>query len=296
MPEGDFQFIPHQDILRYEEIAAVVEALVPLGISKLRLTGGEPLVRPGLVDLVELLRSIKGIEEISLTTNGVLLAAQAEQLKAAGLDRVNVSLDSLDPVTYEKITLKDSFKDTWLGIMRALETGLMPVKINSLIFRGINDSEILDLARLTLRYELSVRFIEFFRTNSDISGLSSRSVQNPEIKARIEAEYGPLGPARHDKGNGPARNFQLDGALGSIGFINAETEPYCASCNRLRLSSDGKVYPCLFSQYNLDVRQLLRGDQTDALSSELERLINEKHNYKRDFSSQTEFAMCSIGG
>ena len=272
MPAEGVQLRKHEEILRYEEIARVVRAAVELGIRFVRLTGGEPLVRRGVVDLVRMLRAIPDLEELTMTTNGTLLAAQAQPLAEAGLDRVNISLDSLRPERFRHITRLGSLEDVLAGIEAAEEAGLVPIKLNTVVMRGLNDDEVADLARLTLEHPWHVRFIELMPLGPSISWAEDRYVPSSEVRGRIEAELGELAPAESPQGNGPARSFRLEGALGTVGFISPWSEHFCAKCNRMRLTADGRLRPCLLSDLEVDLRGPLRNGVGEA---ELRGLIRQ---------------------
>ena len=259
----------HGDVLRYEEIDLVARAAAELGITKLRLTGGEPLVRAGLTDLVAMLARIKGIDDISMTTNGVLLERYAVGLKKAGLHRVNISLDSLRPEKFHKITRMGKLDDVLSGIEAAKEAGLNPVKINMVVIRGTNDDEISHFALLTLSDAWHVRFIEFMPFIEN--GKKNRFlVPVSEIMERIEA-LGKLEPSLPN-GVGPAKYYRFPGAKGTIGFISPVTECFCQACNRMRLTADGKLRPCLFSDDEIDLRGPLRQGAT---VGDIKRLIRQ---------------------
>jgi cyclic pyranopterin phosphate synthase len=256
MPESGIRLLSHQDILSYEEIAIVVRAAAELGIQKVRLTGGEPLVRLGLPDLVRMLGGIGGIDEISLTTNGTLLGRYAAVLKEAGLTRVNVSLDTLRPERFATISRAGHNLDEVLGgIEAARAAGLSPVKINVVVMAGVNDDEVLDFARKTVSDGWHVRFIEFMPTAGVDKNI--RFVPVADIRRRLAA-LGRLEPFSVGVGNGPARYFQLPGSRGSLGFIGPVSEHFCFQCNRLRLTADGKLRPCLLSREEIDLREPLR--------------------------------------
>ena len=256
MPDGGVQMLSHADVLTYEEIIAVINAATELGVNKVRLTGGEPLVRLGLAELVRQIAAIKAINDISLTTNGILLERYARELKEAGLHRVNVSLDSLKPERFRQITRCGDLDATLRGIEAAHAAGLHPVKINNVVMAGINDDELVDFARKTIEDGWNVRFIEYMpvATNPDAN---SQFVSVADMRKRIEA-LGELSPFRVDVGSGPAKYFKLPGANGSIGFITPVTEHFCYQCNRLRLTADGKLMPCLLRDTEIDIREPLR--------------------------------------
>ncbi|MCL5025207.1 MAG: GTP 3',8-cyclase MoaA, partial [Chloroflexi bacterium] len=244
MPAAGINLLGHQDILTYEEIARVVRAAAELGVHKVRITGGEPLVRLGLADLVAMLAAIPGIDDLGLTTNGALLERYALPLKEAGLRRVNVSLDTLRRDRFAEIARVDLLPAVLAGIERAQAVGLVPVKLNTVIVRGLNDDEVVDMARSTLEKEWHLRFIELMPLCEAGSLAGGSYVSNTEVRAQIDAALGPLkagrpggqsGQADHD---GPARYYRLPGARGTIGFISPVSERFCDGCNRLRLTAD----------------------------------------------------------
>jgi cyclic pyranopterin phosphate synthase len=275
MPEAGVALMSHYDILTYEEIFTVAKVAASLGINKVRLTGGEPLVRAGLVDLVKMLAGIEAIDDLSLTTNGILLASNAAGLKAAGLRRVNVSLDTLRPERFRQITRCGELADTLAGIKAARAAGLDPVKINMVVMAGVNDDEINDFARKTVSDGWHVRFIEYMPVNGE-EPVVARLFPVSEMKKRI-ASLGALAPWKLDVGNGPAKYFRLPGATGTIGFITPVTEHFCYQCNRLRLTADGKLRPCLLSEEEIDLREpLRRGATYEELKTLIEKAIADK--------------------
>jgi len=267
MPLEGIPLMAHADILSYEEIRDAVDAAAGLGINKVRLTGGEPLVRSDLSKLVQMLATIKGIDDISLTTNGTLLAGCAAALKSAGLDRVNISLDSLRPDRFRSITRLGNLTDTLAGIEAAKEAGLQPVKINTVVMAGINDDEITDFARKTIYEGWHVRFIEYMPVNGNNSA-ASLFLPASEIRRRLET-LGELSPCRSSSGNGPARYFRLSGGEGTIGFITPVSEHFCSRCNRIRLSADGGLRPCLLDDEEIDLKRVLRSGKGAAQIKEL---------------------------
>ena len=262
MPPQGIPWIPMGEILTYEEIVRVVETAAQMGIHQVRLTGGEPLVRKGLPDLVRGLAGIPGIEEISLTSNGILLDKLAQPLSAAGLKRVNISLDTLQADKYRRITRGGEIARVWQGIAAAEEAGLMPLKINTVVVNGVNDDEILSLARLSYDHPWHIRFIELMPMTDPtvwdalFPPQRDRYIPVQEIVRRLESLG--LAPAESPQGNGPAKTFKIPGARGTVGFIAPLGEHFCASCNRLRLTADGKLRPCLFSDLEVDVKAPLR--------------------------------------
>jgi len=262
MPPEGVPWRPHEEILRYEEIVQVVRLAAELGIRKVRLTGGEPLVRPGLAGLIASLAGIPGIEDLSLTTNGTLLEARAAELAASGLHRVNVSLDSLNPERFARLTRGGDLDAVLRGIEAARRAGLNPVKLNTVVIRRWNDDEVALFARKTREEGWHVRFIEFMpigrRPDEGREAWQEELVTVEEMRRRIEEEVGPLLPYAGPGGAGPARYYRLEGAEGTIGFISPVSEHFCARCNRLRLSADGRLRPCLLSDAEVDLRTILR--------------------------------------
>lgn len=258
MPLAGLEWLPKSDILSYEEIAAVVEQLAPLGLRRLRITGGEPTIRPEVHRLISLLRTVPEIEDISLSTNGVRLSELANQLRAAGLDRVNLSIDSLRPDRIRAISRRNLEFDPVAAAMAAEEAGLAPIKINVVVMRGINDDEVCDLARLTLEHPWHVRFIELMPVGELRDLTWDHVVPSDEVLRRLES-IAVLedvdGPAR---GNGPARYFRFPNAAGTVGLITPMTHTYCGSCNRVRLTADGRLRTCLFGDGATDLRTPLR--------------------------------------
>jgi len=299
MPAQGIDLIPHDHILRFEEIIRLVRVFAESGISKVRLTGGEPLVRKGLVDLIRSLSHIAGIHDLSLTTNGVLLEPFAEPLFSAGLKRVNISLDSLRPERFRYITRRDCFDQVWTGIEKSLRIGFHPVKINVVAMRGFNDDEILPLARLTLDHPLHVRFIEYMPAGNGQPWRLDDVLTISQIKDVIEA-LGPLSVDDTQDRSGPAAVYRLEGAKGRIGFISPVSCHFCESCNRLRLTSDGKLRPCLFSDEEIDLRQPLRNGCDDARLRDLLELALQKkprgHMVNTHLFKKCQRNMSSIGG
>ena len=262
MPEEGIPLIPHEEILSYEEILRIVRVFAAEGISKVRLTGGEPLVRKGIADFVFRLSRIEEIKDLSLTTNGILLKEFARDLKKAGLKRINISLDSLRKERFCQITRKDDYDRVWAGIEEASRVGLSPIKINMVAIQGLNDDEIESFATLTLRLPLIIRYIEYMPSGNGEEWTESNLLTIPRIKARLES-IGRLIPIPSDRWDGPAKRFRMEGALGEIGLIGAITSHFCEDCNRLRLTPDGKIRTCLFSDEEIDVKELLRNGGSD---------------------------------
>lgn len=290
MPEEGVKPRSHQDLLRLEEIARVVRVAAGIGIERVRITGGEPLVRKGLPDLVRMIAAIPGVSDLSMTTNGTLLAECARDLAASGLRRVNISLDTLKPDVYSKITRCGDIRGAFAGIAAAEAAGLLPIRLNAVVVRGVNDGEIEDLARLTLEHAWDVRFIEFmpFWGNGGQLG-HAHVVPIEEIRERVRAlgarpaACPAPGPARAGSAPGseaapsaggeagPASYMRLPGAAGRVGFISREGDGFCVQCNRLRLTADGKLLPCLLSGLAVDLRGPLRAGAGDDTIAELIR-------------------------
>jgi len=258
MPPEGVRTVPHKEILRFEEIEAIVRAAALVGVKKVRLTGGEPLVRTGLENLVRRIASIPGIDDITLTTNGILLPPRVKALRDAGIRRVNISLDTLDSDRYREITRYGELSAAWEGIVSALDAGLHPVKLNTVVIRGFNDDEVVDIAQLTLKNPLHIRFIEIMPIGFSNSWVAGRFVPAEEIMSLINTRLGQLLPAKISAGGGPAKYYRLKNARGTIGFITSMSEHFCDSCNRLRLTALGSIRPCLYDSCEIDLRTPLR--------------------------------------
>jgi cyclic pyranopterin phosphate synthase len=258
MPPEGLEWLPKDEILSYEEITSIVDQLAPLGLRRVRITGGEPTIRPQLERLVTMLRAVPGIEDIALSTNGVKLEALAAPLRAAGLNRVNMSADSLRPDRIAAIARRSLPFDPVRAALAAQHAGLDPIKINVVVMRGINDDELEDFARLTFEHPWHVRFIELMPVG-DLRALTwEHVVPSDEVLARI-AHLGSLRPASGPpRGNGPAKYHRFDGAPGTIGLITPMTHTYCESCNRVRLTADGRLRTCLFGDHEVNLREPLR--------------------------------------
>ena len=298
VPEGRIPKLGHTDILSYEEILRLVNIGTQLGIRKVRITGGEPLVRKGAVELLGRLTQIEKLEDVSLTTNGVLLAPNARRIFDAGIRRINISLDSLDPKKYAQITGYDRFEQVWAGIQRALEIGFTPIKINVVAMRGINDDEIMAFGKLTLDHPFHVRFIEYMPIGN--SRASSRDqILTPEIQERI-ATIGELIPVGNGKNDGPARRYRIAGAQGEVGFISALSHHFCSRCNRLRLTADGKLRACLLSDHHESLKQLLRNGGSDEQLAEIFQIAVRhkaaRHQLCPDDATPVKDQMQGIGG
>lgn len=301
VPVAGLTLVPHKEILSYEEIVTVIEAGVRAGIKKVRLTGGEPLVRRGICNLVSRLAQMPGIKELSLTTNGVLLEKMAKPLKQAGLARINVSLDSLDPATFCRITGRDHCLDVQKGIDAALTAGFDPIKVNVVAIAGTNEHEFEAFARLTIDRPLSVRFIEYMPIGNYVKWDPKNSISTDAIQSCLEKQVGRLIPLKDGAPtDGPAQRFAFSGAVGEVGFINAMSGHFCETCNRMRLTADGKLRPCLFSDHEIDVKGVLRGGGTAKDLDQRFSMAIEKKPKSREKSGANgagcSRAMSAIGG
>lgn len=296
MPAEGVDKLEHSDILSFEQMHRIVGEAVSLGIAKIRITGGEPLVRKGLVDFLDRLSHIAGLKELVLTTNGLLLRKFSVDLRRAGVKRLNVSLDSLKPDTFSTLTRGGSLEEALDGITAAEEAGFPPVKINTVVIRGMNDGEILDFAALTLQTPRQIRFIEYMPTNT-APNWKSAFVPGTEILERIRKVY-PLEPLATEGSAGPAKTFRIPGGLGTIGVITPISNSFCSSCNRIRITASGAVKACLFGNETVSLRPYL--DRSDAeLRDVLMSVLNSKpgrHHLLEPTQLITPFSMSQIGG
>ena len=301
MPPEGIDLAGAQNILRYEEILRVADIACANGVTSIRLTGGEPLVRKGIVDFIATLSKIPKLNDLSLTTNGVLLKEYATALKAAGLKRVNVSLDTMSRERFKKIARADNLKQVVEGIEEAQKAGLSPVKINMVAIKGFNDDEVADFARLSKSYPYHVRYIEYMPFDTSEGWQRDKCISAKELKEIIERDVEPLEPVSSMTGGaGPAKRFRFKDAPGEIGFISPVSEHFCGSCNRLRLTSDGKLRLCLFSDTEIDLRTPLRdGSSDEAIRDILFRAAfekPEKHFINENFFKKCSRTMSLIGG
>ena len=299
MPAEGVVFRPRTELLTFEEIERFARALVPLGVDKLRLTGGEPLVRADLPELVRMLAAIPGIRDLALTTNGMLLDKQAAALQAAGLRRINISLDTLSEETFEIITRRQGLDLVLAGIAAAQEAGFDEIRLNAIAIRGLTEQEIIPLASFARDRKLELRFIEFMPLDAEHHWSTQQVLTGAEIRRVVEEHWGPLQAAPRDNASQPAVDFRFpDG--GTIGFINPVSEPFCGDCNRLRLTAEGQVRNCLFSTVEWDARRVLRGGGSD---DDLRALVRESvaakaaaHGIGQSDFHQPQRAMYQIGG
>lgn len=296
MPQENISWLPHKEVLCYEEILRIIRASVHLGVSKIRITGGEPLVRRDLVPFIAKVAQVPGIQDLAMTTNGSLLAEYAHDLKRAGLRRVNISLDTLRPDRFMKLANCDALEKVLSGIEIAAQAGLAPIKINVVVMREINTDELAEFARMTLNKEYHIRFIEYMPFQSSLSG-KNLLVSLDEMK-QILADNGLDTLIPQEIGDGPAQNYKIPHAKGIIGFITPVTQHFCSQCNRIRLTADGRIKPCLLSNTEFDVKSLLRTGVSDADLVEFLRqtIWTKPPHHQLDTQPILERGMSKIGG
>jgi cyclic pyranopterin phosphate synthase len=293
MPFAEYEWLEKSEVLSFEEMARLVRVFAGLGARKVRLTGGEPLVRRHLERLVAMLAAIPELDDLSLTTNGSSLAEKAAALKAAGLRRINVSLDTLRPERFRAITQRGEIDDVLRGLAAAKAAGLAPIKLNAVIERGVNDDEVADLADFARRQGFGLRFIEYMDAGNANAWSLERTVTKAEILERLEARF-PLGRASKRQASDPATVWEFADGAGDVGVIASVTEPFCGSCTRARLTADGKLVTCLFSEQGVDLRGPLRQGATD---DDLAEAIRGAWRGRRDrFSEERLEALRSGGG
>jgi cyclic pyranopterin phosphate synthase len=299
MPMHGLTFVPNEELLTAEELEKVVRAAVATGFNKIRLTGGEPTLRQDIVEIVDRLAHIEGVEQLVMTTNGYRLPYIAEDLARAGLKRVNIHVDSLNKESIAKIMRLGSFDKAWAGIEAAERAGLTPIKLNAVITRGYNDEAAVELARLTLVKPWQIRFIELMPFAGPTEIQLEHYVSSDEVKSWIEAELGPLFEVNEAKLDGEARIYRLAGAEGSVGFISPISNPYCDDCNRMRLTSDGRLRMCLLIDGEINFRKTLRNDGShEDLVALFERAVRAKpvgHALKHGVRPEGR-TMSQIGG
>ncbi|MEM9186426.1 MAG: GTP 3',8-cyclase MoaA [Planctomycetota bacterium] len=300
MPAGAVKFLPRDQVLTFEEIERMVRVFAALGVNRLRLTGGEPLVRSELPSLIRKLAAVDGIREVSVTTNGILLADQAAELRKAGLSRLNISLDSLREATFREVARRDGLDRVLTGIAAAQAVGFETVRLNAIAMRGLTESEAPDLARFARERGLELRFIEYMPLDAEGGWRRHDVLSGGAVRELIEAEHGPLRPAPRPDRSQPATDYEFVDGGGRVGFINPVTQPFCGDCNRLRLTAEGQVRNCLFSTAEWDARRLLRSGASD---DELERLIRDSvaakkpgHGIDAPGFLRPQRAMYQIGG
>jgi cyclic pyranopterin phosphate synthase len=300
MPNENVRFLPRKDILSFEEIDRFVHVAARLGVTKLRLTGGEPLVRQELPSLVASLAAIRGIEEVALTTNGILLADLAGPLKRAGLDRINISLDALSEESFRAISRRDGLDRVLAGIFAAQQAGFRKIRLNAVAIRGITEVEVVPLASFARNHGFELRFIEFMPLDAENHWQHDQVFSGAEIRSLIEREICPLVPLPISDPSQPATDYQFADGSGTIGFINPVTQPFCSDCNRLRITAEGKVRNCLFSLTEWDARHILRtGGSDDDLARLIQDCVRAKragHGIDDEDFIKPERAMYQIGG
>lgn len=300
MPAENVRFMERKELLTFEELERIVRVAVGLGIDKVRLTGGEPLVRKNLDRLVALLAAIPGVRDIGLTTNGMLLADQARALYDAGLRRINISLDSLTPEGFREFTRRDGFEQVLEGIEAARAVGFAPIKINAVSVRGFSEKEIVPFGYFARRTGAEVRFIEYMPLDADNAWEREKVLFAGEILQTLSDEILPLRPIGAHEPGAPATEFEFEDGVGHIGFIASVSQPFCRSCNRMRVTADGKLRNCLFSLDETDLRELIRGGQSDEAITEAflasVAAKNEGHEINTARFIQPDRPMYSIGG
>jgi cyclic pyranopterin phosphate synthase len=301
MPVRGLTFVPSGELLTADEIERVARAAVTVGFRRLRLTGGEPTLRPDIVDIVRRVAAVPGIDDVAMTTNAILLPRLARPLKEAGLTRINIHVDTLDAERLKRIMRFGTLSEIQAGIAAAEDAGLTPVKINAVVTRGYNDGDVVDMARQTLERAWHVRFIELMPlgTGEAAHVALAQFVPSRETRERIEAALGPLQPVPNAHRSDESRNFRLEGAPGVVGFISPVSEPYCGTCNRMRLTADGRFHLCLLNDDELDVKRLLRtGGGQPELEALLARAVGLKptgHRLEEGVSTEQR-EMFQIGG
>lgn len=300
MPADNVEFMPRAELLTFEEIERVVRVGTTLGIDRVRLTGGEPLVRRDLHKLVSHLAAIPEIKDIGLTTNGVLLAEQARLLRDAGLRRLNISLDALDPEVFRKVTRRDSYDKVIEGIAAARAAGFSPIKLNAVSVKGLTEDQIIPFAELARDTDTEVRFIEFMPLDADSQWQRDQVLLAADIKSVIESAFGKLQAVPSSNPNAPAQDFEFADGRGRIGLIASVSQPFCGTCNRFRLTAEGKLRNCLFSMEETDVRGLLRdGGTNEQIGDAMLNCIAAKkagHGINTPDFVQPDRPMYSIGG
>ena len=300
MPDENIRFKPRDELLSFEEITRFVRVVAKAGVDKIRITGGEPLVRSELPKLVARLRKVAGIRDIALTTNGILLAEQAADLKRAGLDRLNVSLDTLSEDTFQQITRRPGLQKVLDGITEAKRVGFQGTRLNAIAIKDLTESEIVPLAHYAREQEMELRFIEFMPLDADQAWQEENVLSGSKIREILTREFGQLVRAVREDASQPAMDYEFSDGSGRIGLINSVTEPFCGTCNRLRITAEGQVRNCLFSNAEWDARAVIRNDGTDEELLQLVRdsLAAKKRGHGQDSLefARPERAMYQIGG
>ena len=300
MPADGIQFQPREHLLSYEEMHRFVRIVGDMGVDKIRITGGEPLVRADLATLIQMLSSLPQINDIALTTNGMLLADQVVALKDAGLQRLNISLDTLSEETFQHISRRTGLDQVIHGIDTAIDIGFEKIRLNAIAIKDLTESDVIPLANFARRRNLELRFIEFMPLDAEDRWETANVLTGAEIRSIIESEFGPLVPAARADASQPSVDYQYQDKQTAVGFINPVSEPFCGDCNRLRLTCEGQVRSCLFSTEEWDARQLLRNGGSDGQVADLVRdcIVNKKrgHLIDADGFQKPARAMYQIGG
>ncbi len=300
MPAENVQFKPRRELLTFEEIERFVRVVATLGVDRIRLTGGEPLVRRNLPRLVEKLAAVPGIRDIALTTNGILLADQAQVLKDAGLRRLNISLDTLSRETFYKISRREGLDRVLAGIFEAQRVGFRKIRLNAVAIRGLSEPDIVPLGQFARQHALEMRFIEYMPLDAEGQWDRTQVLSGAHIREALEVAIGPLVPLAVEDPSQPATDYAFADGIGRIGFINPVTQPFCHRCNRLRLTAEGQVRNCLFSTEEWDARSILRSAGTDEQLADLVRAsVGAKragHGINSEQFVRPERAMYQIGG
>ncbi|MCH2114282.1 MAG: GTP 3',8-cyclase MoaA [Pirellulales bacterium] len=300
MPAENVEYRPHEELLHYEEIVRFTRVATTVGINKLRITGGEPLVRRDLHTLIAELAKLPGIEDLALTTNGMLLGEQAELLKAAGLKRLNISLDTLREETFQRIARRPGVQQVLDGILEAQRVGFQQIRLNALAIAGLTEQDVVPLAEFSRSHGFELRFIEFMPLSAEDVWDSERVLTGKTLRRLLEEAFGPLVPAKRNDPHQPAVDYQFADGQGKIGLINPVSEPFCGNCNRLRLTAEGQIRNCLFATREWDARAILRGEADD---DELRKLLRDcvaakqpAHGIGADDFEKPQRAMYQIGG
>jgi len=300
MPDENLTFLPRDELLDFEEILRFVKVVAPMGVTQLRITGGEPLVRRDLNKLVAQLSKVPLVEDLALTTNGILLAEHAQILRDAGLQRINISLDAMSEETFKKISRRDGLDQVFQGIFAARRVGFTKIRLNAVAIRGLTEPEIVPLGRFARQHDLELRFIEFMPLDAERNWDQQQVLSGADIRRQLEAEFGRLEPVPREDPSQPAIDYRFVDGKGRIGFINPVSEPFCGDCNRLRITAEGQVRNCLFSIVDWDARQLMRNGGTDEELAQLVRdcVVDKKagHGIDSDEFIRPQRAMYQIGG
>lgn len=301
MPDHDLQFLAQHRLLSFAAIERFVKAVAKAGVTKIRITGGEPLMRPNLAELIERLADIREVEDLALTTNGMLLASQVSELVAAGLKRINISLDTLNEVTFEKIARRSGLQRVLEGIEAARAFPQLKLRLNALVLKHVNEDDIVPLAHFARQVSIPIRFIEFMPLDAERKWNGTQMLSGQEIRSLIEKEFGPLIKQESKDPSQPASDYQFADGRGLVGFIDSVTTPFCSSCNRIRLTAEGKIQNCLFGREEWNAAPLLQDDKaSDAAIVDLVRTAvlrkHAAHGIAQPGFEPPQRAMYQIGG